>query len=256
MEFPPSYPSLEQTAAAQPSPGPSSSSSGLTSGHVIAIDFGTTYTGVAHIEVRKTISLKPDDIADLLPTRVVRRWRRGTSNRFDDQVPTVLSYDANRVPQHWGYSVTADDALQARYFKLGLQPGAYEDEQTDIAQLTESGWCKSPKELATEYLTHVLAHLHKAYLPSIYPAAFLSAQTFHYVVTVPAIWNDKAKNDTREIAVSAGIPDSNLVLITEPEAAALYCATAYRGLALAVGDQFMVCDVGGGTVVTFLLTLH
>src|SRR5579864_3174404 len=39
------------------------------------------------------------------------------------------------------------------------------------------------------------------------------------------------------------------MLITEPEAAALYCATLCRQVDLKVGNRFLICDAGGGTVV-------
>jgi hypothetical protein len=71
-----------------------------------------------------------------------------------------------------------------------------------------------------------------------------------YVITVPAIWKDSAKDLTRQAAVSAGIPRDNLELITEPEAAALYCATMCTEVNLSDGDCFLVCDAGGGTVVS------
>jgi hypothetical protein len=38
-------------------------------------------------------------------------------------------------------------------------------------------------------------------------------------------------------------------MVTEPEAAALYCATICEELELEAGDRFVVCDAGGGTVV-------
>jgi hypothetical protein len=40
-----------------------------------------------------------------------------------------------------------------------------------------------------------------------------------------------------------------LMLITEPEAAALACATLCDEVDLREGDRFLVCDAGGGTVV-------
>ena len=46
-----------------------------------------------------------------------------------------------------------------------------------------------------------------------------------------------------------GIWSDELILITEPEAAALYCATTCQEINLGDGDQFLVCDAGGATVV-------
>ena len=39
------------------------------------------------------------------------------------------------------------------------------------------------------------------------------------------------------------------MLITEPEAAALYCATLCKEVDLKIGNRFLICDAGGGTVV-------
>ena len=85
-------------------------------------------------------------------------------------------------------------------------------------------------------------------LPRQYGQGFLRNQQISFVITVPAIWKDSAKSLTRQAAVRAGIPDRKLELITEPEAAALYCATICREVDLRDGDRFVVCDAGGGTV--------
>ncbi|XP_056006367.1 heat shock 70 kDa protein 12A-like [Ostrea edulis] len=77
-----------------------------------------------------------------------------------------------------------------------------------------------------------------------------------WVLTVPAIWSDEAKQFMREAAIQAGIEDDKLVLALEPESAALLC----KQLALIkgvddinikmfdTGSKFMVVDCGGGTV--------
>ena len=81
------------------------------------------------------------------------------------------------------------------------------------------------------------------------------------------MWSEAAKEKTKRCAIMAGMPD-NIVMITEPEAAALsiirdqadeeelsvgissmrkYCYSSLIGMQ--VGDTFIVCDAGGGTVV-------
>ncbi|XP_052690693.1 heat shock 70 kDa protein 12A-like [Crassostrea angulata] len=77
-----------------------------------------------------------------------------------------------------------------------------------------------------------------------------------WVLTVPAIWSDQAKQFMREAAIQAGIKDNNLVLALEPESAALLCkqlALIKRTDDISVrtfkpGNKFMVVDCGGGTV--------
>ncbi|CAG2184710.1 unnamed protein product [Mytilus edulis] len=53
-----------------------------------------------------------------------------------------------------------------------------------------------------------------------------SDKKIKWVLTVPAIWSDQAKQFMRMSAKEAGISDSFLTLAYEPEAAALYCGTA------------------------------
>lgn len=67
------------------------------------------------------------------------------------------------------------------------------------------------------------------------------------------MWSDRAKSIMRHSAIQAGLisPDDHhdrLMLISEPEAAALYCERKCEQYRLKHGDRFMICDCGGGTV--------
>jgi len=48
-----------------------------------------------------------------------------------------------------------------------------------------------------------------------------------------------------------GVDGKGIRLISEPEAAAVYTLKAIQPNNLSVGDSFVVCDAGGGTVVCF-----
>ncbi|XP_062593072.1 heat shock 70 kDa protein 12A-like [Saccostrea cucullata] len=77
-----------------------------------------------------------------------------------------------------------------------------------------------------------------------------------WVLTVPAIWDDAAKQFMREAAKEAGLPNNRLIICLEPEAASVYCK--YLPLerleqdaslhALQPGRRFVVVDAGGGTI--------
>lgn len=77
----------------------------------------------------------------------------------------------------------------------------------------------------------------------------LQARDCQWVLTVPAIWSDKAKGFMRRAAYAAGLIDSldsqRLLLALEPESACISCEV--HTLA-APGQTFMVLDAGGGTV--------
>lgn len=77
--------------------------------------------------------------------------------------------------------------------------------------------------------------------------------SFRYCLTVPAMWSDLAKGTMRKAAILAGLvsqddPQDRLILISEPEAAALYCEKMCEQVNLNKGDRMMICDAGGGTV--------
>jgi molecular chaperone DnaK (HSP70) len=64
------------------------------------------------------------------------------------------------------------------------------------------------------------------------------------------MWSDRAKATMREAAIKAGLIEENdhrdrLMLISEPEAAALYCEKKCEQFDLRHGDKFMICDAGG-----------
>ena len=70
------------------------------------------------------------------------------------------------------------------------------------------------------------------------------------VVTVPASFDESARELTREAAIAAGINPETMIFLEEPQAA-LYAWLARQGDSwrskLKVGDVILVCDVGGGT---------
>ncbi|KAL3857058.1 hypothetical protein ACJMK2_011754 [Sinanodonta woodiana] len=82
----------------------------------------------------------------------------------------------------------------------------------------------------------------------------IDEKKIRWVITVPAIWNDFAKHAMRESAVMAGIPDDQLIIALEPEAAVVHCMylsdqeKKYMGELGSVGSKFIVVDMGGGTV--------
>jgi molecular chaperone DnaK (HSP70) len=232
---------------------------------VVAIDFGTTFSGVAYAHASNAVDVIAS-ISDMKKVAekvtVVRTWPN-QAGTFTDKTPTVLAY--NSSPPHWGMSVQPNDKPRAAYFKLGLQENVsqhYADEASLYATMSMLGgylidhnWKhpdlpqKKPVDFTADYLTCLIDHILTEVLPRQFGADFLKNQKLSYVITVPAIWSDKAKELTRQAAVRAGIARKRLTLITEPEAAALFCATLCTDMDLREGDRFMVCDAGGGTVV-------
>jgi len=230
---------------------------------VVGIDFGTTFTGVAYCHTG-AISLESCGVmlSDMkrFSNRlvVVRQW----PTQDADKIPSVVAY--NTIPPLWGDSVGRKDKPYNRYFKLGLQEniGMFYPHMASSANgsliggyLDNPNWrhpalpSKTALDYTSDYLTRVLNWVSTETLPRTFGAEFLRNQRVSYIITVPAIWSDKAKELTRQAAVRARINRRDLMLISEPEAAALHCATWCTDVHLKEGDNFMICDAGGGTVV-------
>lgn len=67
------------------------------------------------------------------------------------------------------------------------------------------------------------------------------------ILTVPALWSNAVKDATLNAAKRAGM-GSNISLISEPEAAAVYTLKSMQPRQLQQGSNWIVCDAGGGTV--------
>ncbi len=74
----------------------------------------------------------------------------------------------------------------------------------------------------------------------------LETTLVEFIITVPAIWSEAAKQKTRLSAERAGM-GAAVKLISEPEAAIIY-ALDQELSKLEIGDIVVVCDAGGGTV--------
>lgn len=80
-----------------------------------------------------------------------------------------------------------------------------------------------------------------------YDEPFVRSTPIEWVLTVPAIWSEQAKDRTLQAAKKAGMC-GQLRLVSEPEAAALYSLRSIHPNHLKVGDIIVVVDAGGGTV--------
>jgi hypothetical protein len=236
---------------------------------VIGIDFGTTFTGVAYAHSLTGNSDNPRDLSrgqarlDAIAEKVVliRAWPMANMHNAE-KTPTVLAYEGGAVTA-WGGKVRSTHQTKIEYFKLGLQPDASEHYGSSDANsasplggfLDDHEWRhpdlpnKEAIDYAADFLREVREYVLHHVLPRQLGQEFLRNERISYAITVPAIWSYKARDMTKTAAERAGIAQDSLVIITEPEAAALYCATTLSEVNLKEGDRFLICDAGGGTVV-------
>jgi len=110
---------------------------------------------------------------------------------------------------------------------------------------------KSEIDVAADYLYKLRQAMRNQLQKTLGEVFTREERNIRYYLTVPAIWNDAGKAATRAAAIQAGFlrdeNDPRLTLISEPEAAALFCAKTGL-LNLKVGDAILIVDCGGGTV--------
>ncbi|KAK3683645.1 hypothetical protein B0T22DRAFT_255645 [Podospora appendiculata] len=211
---------------------------------IVGIDFGTTFSGVAAV-----YTSTPDDI------EIIKTWPGG-NGITSDKVPTEISYDlpADAPPGtaptvKWGFQFKPEES-RLRCIKLFLDRSQklpfYVSPLETAAQLKRFN--KTVVDAVSDYLTQIHKHTMDT-LTRRYGESFMASTKVDFVLTCPAVWSDAAKNTTLQAAERAGMgAKSQIQMISEPEAAAVYTLKAIQPNHLKVGDNFIVCDGGGGTV--------
>ncbi|EAT86144.2 hypothetical protein SNOG_06313 [Parastagonospora nodorum SN15] len=218
---------------------------------VIGLDYGTTYTGVSFCEAS-------DANSDGQHIEIIHDWpSRHTKIGTKEKVPSEVAYLDEGIC--WGSNIPPHEKREM-WTKLQLElDHRHTGEAAKISQeLSKSGPRKEPVEIVADFLAQVKAHL-ITNLDNKFGKELWRTLSITLVITVPAVWSDGAKNRTLQAVDKAGFnklsfPQLNtpLLVTTEPEAAAIYTMRTLRGTAqneqLTIGDGFIVCDMGGGTV--------
>lgn len=173
-----------------------------------------------------------------------------------------------------GFEVSHNDVNRLSWIKILLDPSQPRPQFVN-PKATKLPFRKRPVDIVTDYLT-ALKNYTMLTLERRFGKEWLygdegketGPRKVEFVLTVPAVWSDKARQTTLEAAVKAGLgffpgtqpPEDSpknlglLKLITEPEGAAEYALrTMEEAHTMNKGDCFVVCDAGGGTVVSIFV---
>lgn len=108
--------------------------------------------------------------------------------------------------------------------------------------------------LITDYLRLLWGHIMST-IERARGETAVETLAIHVVITVPAIWKGYARQAMAEAAAESGILGSRLAgatkltFVPEPEAAAL-STLLEQGSGVRPGNVYIICDAGGGTVVS------
>ncbi|XP_015795733.1 uncharacterized protein LOC107372095 isoform X1 [Tetranychus urticae] len=256
---------------------------------VVAIDFGTTYSGYAFSFTRS-----PEAI------HMMRKWDDSCDPDVNNhKTPTILLLNpggefhafgaAAREAYHGLSSEEAKEWLYFEKFKMTLHTTVHLTKQT---QLTAAN---GKKVAALNVFAHSLRYFKNHALTELSEqcATKIEDEDVRWVVTVPALWRQTAKQFMRMAAYQAGLasPDnpSQLLISPEPEAAAIYCRKLKinqlipegpnksgrlstngnlfdhekdnnsendQAISIKKGTRYMVVDCGGGTVDITVHEIH
>ncbi|ALB39589.1 MULTISPECIES: Hsp70 family protein [Nostocales] len=214
---------------------------------VAAIDFGTSRSGYAY-------AFKDDK-------RVIGRYEWDKQPFPYIKTLTQSLYNSDRKLETWGYAAlsrlaelrqakNAKDYSFFPTFKMALRESCKRTDKGPIA--TANNGQEFPViNLVADYL-HQLGGLLRKELDNA-TSGELKDHEILWCLTIPAIWKDEEKSFMRRAAIKAGLITGSdddrerLLLVLEPEAAAIYCQEKDQA-ELEAGKRFMVIDCGGGTV--------
>ncbi|KAH8657095.1 hypothetical protein BGZ60DRAFT_507739 [Tricladium varicosporioides] len=202
---------------------------------IIALDFGTTYSGIAYA------FSNGEDKADVVS---IMEWPGQVFRQ--PKTPTLISYDPEDKDLFtWGEQDHEGHVVQGIKLLLEENDDTRPDYFSNSKMKELADLPKSPTAIASDFMKAAYKHALKKIEGSV-PREYVKACQKKFVLTVPAAWSDQAKSATYKAAKNAGF--DTVELIKEPEAAAMYTLHEMADKSLKVGDAFVICDAGGGTV--------
>lgn len=228
---------------------------------VAAIDFGTTYSGFA-------FSLPRSSDSEV----ILQKWVPNTADKSDASLktPTSLLLDDKNDFVAFGfdaeekYKDLVEDERHEHFrffknFKMKLHREKLSEGSMDVED--HLGKPLAALEVFSKSLSYMKEEVLKKLKCTVeekeeYKDILITTENIHWIVTVPAIWDDYAKKFMRDAAEKANIPSKQLTLALEPECAAIYVLTGANLVASSKqsdntmcdpGEKFLVADLGGGT---------
>ncbi|KAG8903281.1 hypothetical protein FRB99_003522, partial [Tulasnella sp. 403] len=210
---------------------------------VIAIDVGTTFSGVSYTFLRPNLPSKVYNVT------------RFEGQRSNEKVPTILYYDdegkllaCGPDPAVTDNPPGGKDYMKVEWFKLLLGPKALDNSAlgTRRPQLP-------PSRTIVDVLGDFLRYINKALKEDILQTHDDGDRLCH-----PNGWEGPQQARMREAAISGGlVPNTpegreRIEFLTEGEASFHWCMDSEANPTvckeLSVGDHIIVADAGGGTI--------
>ncbi|CAM1509097.1 Fc.00g028360.m01.CDS01 [Cosmosporella sp. VM-42] len=240
---------------------------------VIGLDFGTTFSGVAYCDKSNA------SVSDI---HLIQRWPGVNRVNNNEKVPSRIAYldptpgkpngdilwgnmikHKVKVPVHACMKLSLDEKQKGSNqlsILMALLTSNFQGLDVEDLEGLMDGSDGPPAypgkdavDLSADYLSKIRETAY-AEMSKRYGEVMFSTMRRELVVTVPAVWSERAKDKTMKAVSRAGwgADGMKISMIAEPEAAAIYTLRGMReGVTkedIQVGDVFVLCDAGGGTV--------
>ncbi|XP_069129998.1 heat shock 70 kDa protein 12A-like [Argopecten irradians] len=218
---------------------------------VAAIDFGTTYSGYA-FSTYNDFERDPLNISTCSwPNAYGQSPKNSTSVLFDDEG----NFHSFGYPAEKKYAQLAlvGNHKKWKFFKR-FKMELYRTQKLNrhLTITDDNGNKMSAMDVIAAVIRYLKEHAKKTCFAAV---TNLEESDILWVLTVPAIWSDDAKQFMREAAKKAGIQRERLLIVLESEVASIYekqNALQKSGdgslQRLPPGTRYLVLDAGGGTV--------
>ncbi|KAG2464886.1 HS12A protein, partial [Polypterus senegalus] len=216
---------------------------------VVAIDFGTAYSGYCFIVKEDTSNIRnPHWVTEY----GLKFYKIPTCALFNEHEELVkFGFDAVMA-----YKKMSPTDASLFYFFENFKMELYNKSCLKNLQLkAKNGKYLPAMTVFSESLHYMKEHVLKTINTSSSNAVF-SEEDITWVLTVPAIWRPDAKQFMRQAAKKGGlindINSENLVLALEPEAASLWCKQLSSSGFMVEGAMFnakhFIFTIAGGTI--------
>ncbi|CCM04625.1 uncharacterized protein FIBRA_06809 [Fibroporia radiculosa] len=225
---------------------------------VIALDVGTTYSGIAYA------LLDPGEVPRI---QGVTRFPGQENAAGDSKIPSILYYNqdgtvravgAEAALSHMSLNAVLEGWNYVEWFKLHLRPRALETRDDILKKLKPLPEGKTVVDVFADFLAYLYNCARKFITETHANGQRLWASLedrIDFVLSHPNGWEGNQQTKMRSAAIQAGlIPDTKedhgrIHFVTEGEASLHYCVQS--GLvteAVEQGHSVIVVDAGGGTV--------
>lgn len=225
---------------------------------IAAIDFGTTFSGYA-FAWRSELQNDPSRIR-------IQNWCSSNGSFVSYKTSSTVLLNRYKQLVDFGFDAESkyaylledgehEDYFYVRHFKMILYDHAKTEKPTKDLKVSDIRGRELPAVTVFAYAIkyfkdHLLHHVEWTGFGT------LKNDDICWVLTVPAIWDNRAKFFMREAAIEAGICSDQLIIALEPEAASIYCKQlpverlegANTNSVFPPGSKYLVLDAGGGTV--------